>query len=127
MPAQATPPTTPLQYARFNATISDEPYNKSFTNLEILTGAFEDIINEAEYRNYGPFNGIFAHNLDADDDVKLLLNASADNFVYVPANSSVVVAGKSFIFSFLRIVNVGAGTIAADALQLSIFKYFGAD
>ncbi len=123
----AAPPASDPRFARTTAEISPEPYNKNFTNAELLTGASERVIDEDEYRNYGPFNGIIIDNLDAGDDLKVKLNGSDDNFLYVPANSSRSVFGRSWIFSFITLDNVGAGTIAAEHVQISVYKYFGID
>jgi len=91
------------------------------THLQILTTEKTEVDLDNIRSTYGDdFNTLFITNTDAGDNIEIYLDGIKSKFV--TANNGVFSFDweAGLLFNFLSIENVGAGTIAANAIKISV-------
>lgn len=88
---------------------------------ELLTGVKKEIdLNDLRARYGNNFNTLSIINTDAGDPIEIYLDGV--KVKYITANNGVFSFDweTGIIYNFLSITNTGAGTIAANAVKISV-------
>lgn len=99
----------------------EQKFIERVTHPEITTGVKKEVdLNEIRTTFGNNFNTIFITNTDSGDPIEVYLDGVKTKFV--TANNGVFAFDWEFglKFNFISLENAGAGTIAANAIKISV-------